>query len=108
MSEKLCLIDKNVFEPFDPAIREFAKRHNLYLLVEARGWDIRYLNPGYGYNPKANISVSSPDENGSVEVTAWDHDRYLSESIEANVNTIGEALEKAWHIFQTAKKKTFF
>lgn len=101
------LVNRNVYEPFDPAINEFVHRHGLKLFHEARGWDIRYIMPTPEWNTEACLVVTSPDENNHVSVVAVDHDRYLRESIDADVNTIGQALEKAWVIFQTAKKKTF-
>ena len=101
------LVNRNIYEPFDPAINEFVKRHGLHLFHEDRDWQIRYIMLEQEWNPTACLVVTDPDENNHVSVVAVDHDRYLREEIDADVNTIGAALEKAWHIFQTAKKKTF-
>jgi hypothetical protein len=102
------LVTRDVYEPFDPGIQEFIHRHGFRVWSEWRGWDLRYINPHPGeINQKSCLFLTDPNENNELMVVAIDEARGLREEIPATPETIGEVLEKAWAIFQTAPRKTF-
>jgi hypothetical protein len=84
------------YENIDPIIREWANKHKLTVYSSYQDYEVRSLDVVDEKGRKYQIWIDPPDENGSVDVHAWDYKKRRKDYTTSTYD-LGICLEQAYN-----------